>query len=68
MTVVTMICVYHLLEVKLGQVLWDTELWMNGDHGSLMTKLLGTLTHFSHNISIFFNNFVHKVLQFWRHK
>lgn len=42
-----MICVYHLLEVRLGPDLWDTRLWMSGGHGSPMTKLLGILISLS---------------------
>jgi len=65
MAVVIMICVYHLLEVRLGPDLWDIRLWMNGGHGSLMTKLLGTLISLSlSHISIpTKNNCLHKVLQ-----
>jgi hypothetical protein len=65
MAVVIMICVYHLLEVRLGPDLWDTRLWMSGDLGFLMTKLLGTLISLSlSHISIpTKNNCLHKVLQ-----
>jgi len=41
MAVATMICVYRLLEVRLGHDLWVTRLWMNGGHGTQITKLLG---------------------------